>query len=84
MPFSRADLKADPQLLVHFTVATDDPMVRLDVMRKLNDALKPMRTLQGHQIVPIVTDVDVKMNFATMQQLAAQIIPSIKSALGLK
>jgi hypothetical protein len=84
LPFRRSELKAEPQLLVHFTVATDDPSVRMDVQRKLADALRPMRTVQGHQIVPVITTEDVKMDYATLQQLAAQIIPAVKSALGIR
>jgi hypothetical protein len=84
LPFRRSELKAEPHLLVHFTVATDDPSVRLDVQRKIADALKEMRTTSGHRIVAIITDTDVKMDYATTQQLVAQILPSLRSALGIR
>jgi hypothetical protein len=84
LPFARKEIDDESQrLLVHFTVASDDPAVRQEVQRIVNDALREMRTVQGHKIVAVITREDVTMTSVSVRELAAHVVPVVKQMLGL-
>ena len=82
IPFARADLNDTKQVLVHFKIADENKLLRLELAQAINEALRPVR-VNGHAIVPIITDESVTMTALDVQILAAHMLPAIKRALGL-
>jgi hypothetical protein len=83
LPFQRNEFDESETLLVHFTLATDDAALRQEVNTLLTEALRPMRTTHGHKIVFVVTNENVAMKAAQIQELAAHVIPVVMRRLGL-
>jgi hypothetical protein len=82
LPLARSDLNDTKQTLVHFKVASFNNVHRLEVAQAINEALGPVR-VNGNSIVAMLTDEDVNMTAIDIQILAAYVIPSVKSALGI-
>jgi hypothetical protein len=82
LPFPRRELNDEKQTLVHFKIADSSRQHRLEVAQAVTERMRDVR-VNGHRIVAICTDEDVTMSAIDMQLLAAHVIPSVKSALGI-
>ena len=82
LPFARSDLNETRQILVHFKLADDSPQMRLEVAQAITEALRPVR-VNGHAIIPLVTDESVTMNAIDIHIITAHILPDVKRALGV-
>lgn len=82
LPFSRRELNDDTAVVVHFKIATDDLELRLALSQQISAALKGVR-VNGHSIVPIITDENVTMSSIDARAIAAHITPYVLQAAGL-
>ncbi len=82
LPYSRADLNQTKQVLLHFKVADASPQMRLEVSQAVTAALRGVR-VNGHALVPMITDESVNMTAVDIQIIAAHIAPTVARALGI-
>jgi len=82
LPFSRSELNETKQVLVQFTMATDSPLARLELSQAITEALRGVR-VNGHAIVPIITDKSVEMRACDIQVLASHVTATVARTLGI-